>query len=63
MSICNEPLVDEDTIRPFFISESMEKGGNSMLARQVIVAPSSLVAAFLLVSSSNINSKMQLLVL
>ena len=58
MSICSEPLVDEDTIRPFFIRESMEKGGNSMLARQLSVAPSSLVAASLLVSRSNINSEM-----
>ena len=59
MSICIEPgLVDEDTICPFLMREIMEKGGNSMLARQVRVAPSSLIVAFLLVSRSNVKSEM-----
>ena len=61
VSICSEPLVDEDNACPFLMRESMEKGGNSMLAWQVRVAPSSLVVAFLLASRSNAKSEMQLL--
>ena len=59
MSICIEPgLIDEDNIRPFLMREIMEKGGNSMPALQVRVAPMSVVVAFLLVSSSNVKSEM-----
>ena len=59
MSISSDPgFVDEDNICLFLMRERMEKGGNSMLARQVRVAPSSLVVAFLLVSRSNVKSEM-----
>ena len=59
VSICSDPgLVDKDNVCPFLMREIMEKGGNSMLARQVRVAPSSLVVAFLLVSRSNVKSEM-----
>jgi hypothetical protein len=59
VSICIEPgLVDEDNVRPFLMKEIMEKGGNPMLARQVRVAPLSMVVAFLLVSKSNVKSEM-----
>ena len=58
VSISSEPLEDEeDKICPFLMRESMEKGGNSMLARQVSLAPSFLVVTFLSASRSNIKPK------
>jgi hypothetical protein len=56
VSICIEPgLVDEDNVRPFLMKDREVKEGNSMDARQVRVAPLSLVVTFLLVSRSNIK--------
>ena len=57
MFVSISPLDEVATVCPFLMREIMEKGGNSMLARQVRVAPSSLVVAFLLVSRSNVKSE------
>ena len=58
MSICSDPgFADEDNVCPFLMKEIMEKGGNSMLAPQVRVAPSSLVVMSLLASRSNVESE------
>ena len=40
------PLDEVATVCPFLIRESIEKEGNSMLVRQVRVAPLSLVVDF-----------------
>ena len=58
VSICSDPgFVDEDNVCPFLMREIMEKGGNSMVASQVRVAPSSLVVTSLLASRSNVESE------
>ena len=47
MFICSFPCDEVATVRWFLMRESLENGGNPMLARQVRVAPSSLVVVFL----------------
>ena len=56
------PLDEVATVCPFFMRESMEKGGKLMLARQIRVAPSSLVAAFLSMSRWKLKSTMAILI-
>ena len=55
VSICSSSFDVVATVCPFLMRESMEKGGTWMLARQVRVAPWSLVAARL--SASKLNVK------
>ena len=55
------PLDEVATVCPFLMRESMEKGGNSTLARQVRVAPSSLVAAWLSPSKSIIKPRQKVI--
>ena len=57
MFIDSDPLMDEDTVSPLFMRESMEKGGKPMLARQIRVAPSVTVVAFLSLSKTSIRPK------
>ena len=53
--ISSSPLDEVATVCPFLMRESMEKGGNSMLAPQVRVAPLSLVAAMPSVSKMKVR--------
>ena len=55
------PLNEVATVCPFLIREIMEKGGNSMLARQVRVAPSSLVVARVSSSKSIIKPRQKVI--
>ena len=59
VSIWSSPLVEVATVCPFLMNESVEKGGNWMLALQVRVAPLFLVAACLSESRLNVKSKIQ----
>ena len=54
--ICMVPFNDITTACPFFIRESMVKGGNPMLAWQVRVDPSFFKAALISVSKKSSRS-------
>ena len=55
MFVSSSPLDEVATVCPFLMRESMKKGGNSMLARQVRVAPLSLVTALLSASKLKVR--------